>query len=138
MDVHCFSHNLDIVGNKFKTPLLATFSSYWISLFSHSPRTKMLWKDYTGQAMASYSKTRWWSKWETFHQLMVQFGDLEPFLSAHPEIGPSLRSKLLDILHDPNQLGQLKMEVAAVVDVGEHFVKTTYCLEVDGTDGKLL
>ena len=132
MDVRCFSHTLDIVGNKFKTPLLATFSSYWISLFSHSPRTKMLWKDYTGQAMASYSKTRWWSKWEIFHQLMVQFGDLEPFLSAHPEIGPTLRSKLLDILHDPNQLGQLKMEVAAVVDVGEHFVKTTYRLEGDG------
>ena len=129
MDVRCFSHTLDIVGNKFKTPLLATFSSYWISLFSHSPRTKMLWKYYTGQAMASYSKSRWWSKWEIFHQLMVQFGDLEPFLSAHPEIGPSLRSKLLDILHDPNQLGQLKMEVAAVVDVGEHFVKTTYRLE---------
>ena len=63
---------------------------------------------------------------------MVQFGDLEPFLSAHPEIGPSLRSKLLDILHDPNQLGQLKMEVAAVVDVGEHFVKTTYRFEGDG------
>ena len=129
MDVRCFSHTLDIVGNKFKTPLLATFSSYWISLFSYSPRTKMLWKDYTGQAMASYSKTRWWSKWEIFHQLMVHFGDLEPFLSAHPEIGPSLKLKLLGILHGPNQLGQLKMEVAAVVDVGEHFVKTTYRLE---------
>ena len=132
MDVRCFSHTLDIVGNKFKTPLLATFSSYWISLFSHSPRTKMLWKDNTGKAMASYSKTRWWSKWEIFHQLVVQFGDIEPFLSAHPEIGPSLRSKLLDILHDPNQLGQLKMELAAVIDIGEQFVKTTYNLEGEG------
>lgn len=35
MDVRCFSHTLDIVGDKFKTPIL---SSYWISLFAHSPK----------------------------------------------------------------------------------------------------
>ena len=110
MDVRCFSHTLDIIGDKFKTALLATFSSYWISFFSHSPRTK-IWKDHTSKAMASYSKMCWWSKWEIFHQLMLQFGDIELFLSAHPDIGPSLRSKLLDILHDPNRLGQLKMEL---------------------------
>ena len=96
MDVRCFSHTLDIVGDKFKTTILTIFG---ISLFSHSPKTKMLWKDYTGKAMASYCKTRWWSRWEILHQLMVQFGDIEPFLSAHSDIGPSLRSKLLDILH---------------------------------------
>ena len=64
MDVRCFSHTLDIVGDKFKNPFLASFSSYWVSLFSHSPKTKMIWKEYTGRAMASYSKTCWWSKWE--------------------------------------------------------------------------
>lgn len=90
MDVRCFSHTLDLVGNKFKTPLLASFCSYWISLFSHSPKTKMLWKNQTGKSMASYSKTQWWSKWEILHQIMIQFGDIEPFLTANTDIGPSL------------------------------------------------
>ena len=45
MDVRCFSHTLDLVGDKFKTPLLASFCSYWISLFTHSPKFKMLWKN---------------------------------------------------------------------------------------------
>lgn len=100
MDVRCFSHTLDLVGGKFKTP---SFCSYWISLFSHSPKTKMLWKNHTGKSVASYGKTRWWSK---LHQIMVQFGDIEPFLTANTDIGPSLRPKLLEILQSVPGLGQ--------------------------------
>lgn len=53
MDVRCFSHTLDLVGEKFKTPLLASFCSYWISLFSHSPKTKLLWKNQTGKSVVA-------------------------------------------------------------------------------------
>ena len=38
--------------------------------FSHT------WKDLTGRAPKSYSETRWWSRWEVYQQLMVQFGDV--------------------------------------------------------------
>ncbi len=118
MDVRCFSHTLDLVGDKFKTPLLASFCSFWISLFAHSPKSKMLWKNQTGKSVASYSKTRWWSKWEILlHQIMLQFGDIEPFLTANTDIGPSLRPKMLEILHSVPGLGQLKMELAAVIDI---------------------
>ena len=54
LDVGCFSHTLDIVGEKFKTPVLSQFCTMWLSLFSHSPKTKALWRE---QAMASYNKT---------------------------------------------------------------------------------
>ena len=40
LDVGCFSHTLDIVGEKFKTPVLSTFCTMWLTLFSHSPKTK--------------------------------------------------------------------------------------------------
>ena len=79
----------------------------------------MLRKNQTGKCMASYSKTRWWSKWEILHQIMVQFGDIEPFLTVSTNIGPSLRPKMLDILHSVPGLGQLKMKLAAVIDIGE-------------------
>ena len=94
VDERCFSHTLDIVGSKFRTPVLTTFSTMWITLFSHSPKTKMLWKEFTGKASPTYSKTRWWSRWKVLHQMFLQFGDVEPFLTRNEDIGPALRSKL--------------------------------------------
>ena len=132
LDVRCFSHTLDLVGDKFETPTLSTFISYWISLFSHSPKTRALWKEQVSTSMKMFSKTRWWSRWEVIHQLMKLFGDVLLFLQQNENIGPSLRPKLLDILSNPTSLALLKIEMAIVNDVWEHFVKSTYRLEGDG------
>ena len=37
VDVGCISHTLDLVGEKFTTPNLNECSTWWVSLFSHSP-----------------------------------------------------------------------------------------------------
>ena len=37
VDVGCFSHTLDLLGEKFSTPHLSSFTVWWVSLFSHSP-----------------------------------------------------------------------------------------------------
>ena len=66
IDVWCFSHAFDRVGEHFDIPTLTEFIGNWLSLFSHSIKAKFLWKQQTGRAMASYSATRWWSKWEIF------------------------------------------------------------------------
>ena len=82
--------------------------------------------------MASYSATRWWSKWELMKQMMVQFGEIEPFLNHNTDLGPSSRPRLLAILTNPEKLKHLKLELASVIDWGEVFVKATYNLEGDG------
>ena len=82
--------------------------------------------------MASYSATRWWSKWELMKQMMVQFGEIESFLNHNTDLGPSSRSRLLAILTNPEKLKHLKLELASVIDWGEVFVKATYNLEGDG------
>ena len=82
--------------------------------------------------MATYSHTRWWSKWEILSQILVQFGDVKPFLQKNTDIGPSTRPKLLAFFEDSQKLNHLKIELAAVVDWGEVFVKATYNLEGDG------
>ena len=132
VDVGCFSHTIDHVGEKFKCSTLTEFITLWISLFSHSPKAKMLWKSRTGQSMASYSKTRWWSKWEIIKQLMLFFGDVELFLRENDDIGPALLPKLLAIFNDPSTKSKLQIEMAATVDWGEPFVKACYVLEGDG------
>ena len=39
IDIGCFSHTIDHVGEHFKTPHLHEFGMYWVNLFSHSPKT---------------------------------------------------------------------------------------------------
>jgi hypothetical protein len=132
VDVGCFSHTLDLVGGKFTTPHLSSFMVWWISLFSHSPKSMLLWKEKTGQAYHGYSSTRWWSKFEVMKQLMELFGDVQPFLEESTSISPATRGKLLDMLQNPQEKAYLMVELAVTVDAALPFVKATYVLEGDG------
>ena len=132
VDVGCFSHTLDLVGEKFVTPTLSSFAIWWISLFSHSPKAKLLWHEHTGQSIRGYSATRWWSKFEVLKQLLDPFGDLIPFLESNLDFAPATHGKLLAILNDPQQKQKLMIELAVTIDAGMPFVKATYNLEGDG------
>ena len=62
---------------------------------------------------------------------MLYFGDIVPFLQEN-ELAPATRGKILAILGDPVKSTRLQVELAILMDVGEHFVKATYSLEGDG------
>ena len=125
-DIGCFSHTLDHVGEKFKTPILDSFSKTWLSMFSRSPKTRLAWTDMTNLSMPTYSPTRWWSKWEVLKQVYNAFGDVRSFLEKD-ELHAS-RSQMLEILNDPPSFRKLQLELAVVVEAGEPFVKATYNL----------
>ena len=80
MDMPCFSHTIDHVGERMNTPILDDFTKVWISLFSHSPKARLTWRTLIGLSVPSYSPTRWWSKFEVVHQLHNTFGDVPGFL----------------------------------------------------------
>ena len=61
IDIGCYSHTIDLVGEKFMTPNLDEFGKAWVGVFSHRERT--------GRSMATYSETRWWSRWEVLNRL---------------------------------------------------------------------
>ena len=50
--------------------------------------------------------------------MLVQLGDVTPFLEKHDEIVPTTRRKLLELLHDSKKAAFLKVELASVVDAG--------------------
>ena len=131
MNVGCFSHTLDRVGERMKTPILDSFIHAWIGLFSRSAKSRLLWKNQTGLSPPSYSATRWWSQFEVISQLMKAFGDVEPFL-ANTDLPSVTTGKLLEILSDPAKARKLRIEIAVTVDAMEPFVKATYKLEGDG------
>ena len=80
MDVGCFSHTLDHVGENMNTPILEEFTKAWISLFVHSLKTRLAWRTQTQLSAPSYSATRWWSRFEVMHQIHDRFGDVSIFL----------------------------------------------------------
>ena len=130
VDIGCYSHTLDLVGEKFDLPVLDDFIRLWINLFSHSPRVQMEWRTRTGRSMKTFSSTRWWSKWEVFYDIFALFGDIVPFLRA-TEASPTTCNKLLQLLSDKSKFEFLQLELAVVIDAGEPFVKATYKLEGD-------
>ncbi len=132
LDVGCFSHTIDRVGEHFKLPLVSEFLTAWITMFSHSTKAKVLWKEQTGKSVLSYSATRWWSKWEVLHQTFLLFGDIERFLNNNPDVGPASRAKLIQFYQDPQKGALLKLELAAITHWGKPFVTATYDLEGDG------
>ena len=62
----------------------------------------------------------------------LMYGDLQPFLEENGDVGLATRRKMLDLLHDQQKQGLLKIELAATVDAGLPLVQTTYHLEGDG------
>ena len=68
-------------------------------------------------------------------QLLVQFGDIELFLNMHSNIASALNSKLLVFFQDVQKNVYLQLELAAIVDWGEHFIKAIYMLEGDRSLG---
>ena len=130
VDIGCFSHTLDLVGEKFCTPILDQFFKGWINMFSRSPKTKLTWRSKTGLPVPTYSTTRWRSKWEVLKHMLGYFGDIPSFLQDKDL--PLTRLKLLEIINDPPRNRKLRMELAVTIDAGEPFVKATYRLEGDG------
>ena len=81
--------------------------------------------------MCSHSNIRWWSKWELLKQVSDYFDDVAPFLQDNENLSPLIRQRLLEIVNDPEDLQDLRLELGVMVDVGVHFVNATYYLEGD-------
>ena len=101
-------------------------------MFSHSLKSHLQWSNSVGFNVRLLCKTRWWSRWEVINQILELFGEIEPFLIENDDLAPRTKQKMINILQDPTNNAYLQVEMAAVVDAGREFVKSTYKLEGDG------
>ena len=130
-DIICIPHSLDLIGRKFDTDLLDSFLQAWVALFSHSPASRLVWQNLSGESIRSYSATRWWSWWEVLAQLHRLFRHVNVFL-ADLQSCPSTVAKLKRVLEDPDEQTQLRLQLAITIDMGKPIVQKTYLLEGDG------
>ena len=135
VDVRCFSHAIDGVGSHFNIPTVKRFLQLWNSLFTHSPATRLAWKERTGISKKSYSPTRWWSWWEVAQQVMLQFAEILPFVQDRLQTAANKATlrHVKEMFEDGQMKLSLQLELAAVVDAGKPLVESTYILEGDGT-----
>ena len=119
-DVTCFSHTANNAGHHFQFPVLQKFIRLWVQLVSHSSKAKLAWKQRTSFSIKSYSETRWWSLWEVMHQAFTCFGDVKPFLKEIDGVAPHTVRQLLEIVNDEDDYDSLRLQLAAMVDVGRH------------------
>ena len=72
--------------------------------------------------------------WEVYKQLTEQFGDLQEFVAntERGNVAPQISRQLVDFLSGLDKVLSLKLELAAIVHVGEPFVKAIYVLKGDG------
>lgn len=70
-----------------------------------------------GMSMVLFSNTtRWWSRWEVMHQIMVQIGDVMPFLTNEDPSSSATHSDLLKIVQNTDGYQLLRVELVAVVE----------------------
>jgi len=81
--------------------------------------------------MPTYSHIKWWSKWKVMYQLLMYFGNVKTILLQHTGIGSQTRPDSLTYFDDPQKIRHVKLELAAVIDYGEPFVKATCNIEGD-------
>ena len=55
IDIGCFLHTLDLVGTKFNFSTVDKFMKHWEAIFTHSCKSKLIWKEQTGMAIKTYS-----------------------------------------------------------------------------------
>ena len=65
-------------------------------------------------------------------QVFEYYGDVKPFLRENDHLAPATCGHLLELFNNQNDAADLRLELAALIDGGVHFVTGTCNLEGDG------
>ena len=118
------------MGKHILIPVLDEFMTPFLQLVCNPGGAKLRWAAIVGGSVPSYSKVRWWSRWEIMQQIALNFGALPQFLADldRDGIGDATTKKMLDVV--TNQRAALELELAAVLSC-ERICSATYKGEGD-------
>ena len=131
-DGKCFPHTLSHVGEHMELDPLDGFVSLWIQMVYSSAQAKGFWKALIGEPVQGYSTVRWHCRAEIMMQLAVHFPKILPAMHQFEAAGlaPKTLPRLMAKYAENTQ--HLRLQLAAMLDVGAAIVKETYALEGDG------
>jgi len=126
--VPCFSHTLANCGKAIEAPAVTRFFAKWNIVVSHSIKAGLLFKEIAQERPLCCSKTRWFSSYEQYAQLMRLAVHVPVFLDQ------LIARKICDksaAAAKARLTNQFWLELAAVVDCFGLFAATCYDLETD-------
>lgn len=129
LDLTCVAHTLDLCGRKVDVPNLQTLTSHLITLFVTSQKANVEWRTMVGVSWPSFSKTRWWSRWEIQYHMAVHFPQVCHFLDI-TTAGERTILKAAKVAAEKRT--EIMVELAVIVDVGLILCPATYFMEGDG------
>lgn len=133
-NVLCICHTLNNVGVQIEFPTLTLFMTSWLELVGgRHPHigARDLWRETVApQRVPGFSNTRWYAKAEIEFVIAENFNRLTGFMQRLEEYGygEASRRKLQSILSDQQTATELKLQLAAMLDI-RRLVRTTYELE---------
>ena len=127
MDIGCYSYTIDHVGEQFKVPTSDEFGKFCGQFVCPLPLCPTA---LAGKGWPVSTVRQGGGLCEVLKQIMLLFENVLPFLQEN--VSPATCGKLIEILTHPYKKAFLMVELAVVIDIGEHFVKVTYSLEGGG------
>ena len=133
IDINCFSHTLDHVGEHVHGPVAERFVSALLSMHSQSTAARCYWKTAFGTLPISVSSTRWWSRWEFASSVLSILPDIDKYLRSliENECCMNYVRNLQSILDDPESSVRLRIQLTALKVCMKPFVAATYNVEGD-------
>jgi hypothetical protein len=132
VDLNCFSHTLDHVGDHVCTPEADTFISTLLQLQGQSQLAKVIWRSVCGKMPPSVSPTRWWSRFEFAAIVLGNWNAIDQYITALLDkdcctvLTTALRASI-----DSGKKEKVFLQLRVVTAVMLPFVKATYNLEGD-------
>jgi hypothetical protein len=124
-DEPCLSHTLNNAGEKFSSPVLDVFTSYYNICVGISEAAKVTYKKIFGLAPLRCGKTRWWSAHDVLERSIAPYIGIDD--GARPrlldwlealstaKLCPKTVTKMADLLRNPLMLTLLRVEVAVQI-----------------------
>jgi hypothetical protein len=133
-NVTCVSHRANIIGKRLKTimPLAAKFEESWSYLTNNCPTARRMFLHQAGEPAMRSSEIRWYCWYEIIAQVEKKWDAVVSIITDDREFFKETRQKLRDMLGIA-QVGPLRKELRAIVDLGDPLVKLCYRTEGDDT-----
>jgi hypothetical protein len=133
-NVTCVSHRANIIGKRLKTimPLAAKFEESWSYLTNNCPTARRMFLHQAGEPAMRSSEIRWYCWYEIIAQVEKKWDAVVSIITDDREFFKETRQKQRDMLGIA-QVGPLRKELRAIVDLGDPLVKLCYRTEGDDT-----
>lgn len=128
LDSPCWSHTGNNAGNALNFPLVNQFLVHWHTL-GVSLKAGKIYLTIFQESRKGYCQTRWYSGYEQVAQQLPKWSRLPLFLRACIDEDVCIETAQL-LLELVTQLA-FRAQMTCYVDIGRHFVTSTYFLETD-------